>query len=859
MDEFDIAWDSQGTAQEADEFDAAWDNTTTLPSSAPINNNSSINNSMFSFNTLKNAPKSLVKGVRSLADMAAVMDPHTLMTGAVGGASSLMRGDSIADAWSNAKSEGSKSFPMQGTRELDNMRTEYLGEPEYDSRGGQYVGKALEMLPTAVIPGGGGLAARAGTALLSGAGGQAALDLGAPEVVGNLMGAGLPALTRGGLKAAGNFLGPQTEARASSTAAAKLSEYIDDKLFSKAIKDAEQVPLGSQKSSAELARSPEFAIMEQQLGSGEKALEYGALKEAREGARNAVIAQALPGVGAPREVAGSELLAVLNRAKSAEKAEVKALYENIPMGTAAPITQLQMDAREYAKKYYGSSAVKVPAGIQKHIAYITSPRRNKQMSIGQLQSTRSHLGDVARAKPGSQEAALATEIRDALARTIDDAPAGAVEWRTANKAYADYAGKFKSGPLAKIDQGLASNSIDRVTSSPEAATQFMRMVKRSPKAVTAIQQQLAKEFAGMTRAQQKSFILNKSSELKILLGEKSSSLEALAGDIVSKDKLYGLANATGGPNTALKLSGAVERAITGKQKETALSGVGGKLMNFLTAGGAIGAAAAAPAVAIPALAGAYGVGALRGRSTKLVRDALYKQLTNPKQLEAAIKTFKNAPKSTALASGTPPAIMSVFKSAQDDKDKENSSMSTVFKSAQDDKDKENSSMSTVFSKPESGKTNKKLEVKAIEEQIDAESGKMNKKLEVKAIEEQIDADPYLSALYEAESGRNPSAKNPESSAKGGFQFIDRTAKALGLDDPMDLGQSLKAISKLTDEHKGRFGEDPLLLYSAHYLGSRVLRKLLDKQPLSEKEQAQVAYLEEKALPRFQRIYESRKG
>lgn len=125
---------------------------------------------------------------------------------------------------------------------------------------------------------------------------------------------------------------------------------------------------------------------------------------------------------------------------------------------------------------------------------------------------------------------------------------------------------------------------------------------------------------------------------------------------------------------------------------------------------------------------------------------------------------------------------------------------------------------------------------------------------IQEIEKEIDKDPYYSALYEAESGRNPKAKNPESTASGGFQFIKSTAKSIGLDDPFDLGKSFDAVKQFTDSHREVFGEDPALLYSAHYLGETVLRKVLKGLDLTEKEEAQVRYLQEKALPRFMRIY-----
>lgn len=132
-----------------------------------------------------------------------------------------------------------------------------------------------------------------------------------------------------------------------------------------------------------------------------------------------------------------------------------------------------------------------------------------------------------------------------------------------------------------------------------------------------------------------------------------------------------------------------------------------------------------------------------------------------------------------------------------------------------------------------------------------------KKQDVSHIESKIDADPYLSTLYEVESGRNPLAKNPESSASGGFQFIKATAKALGVTNPFDLEQSFEGIKKLTNEFKSKFGNDPLTLYSAHYLGEPVLKKYLAGKELNETEQAQVNYLKRKVLPRFKAIYEQK--
>lgn len=83
---------------------------------------------------------------------------------------------------------------------------------------------------------------------------------------------------------------------------------------------------------------------------------------------------------------------------------------------------------------------------------------------------------------------------------------------------------------------------------------------------------------------------------------------------------------------------------------------------------------------------------------------------------------------------------------------------------------------------------------------------------------------YLARTYQIESGGNPNAQNPNSSAGGGFQFIDSTAKAYGLTDKTDLGASADAAARLARDNaaalRGVLGRDPTAaeLYLAHQQG-----------------------------------------
>ncbi len=128
---------------------------------------------------------------------------------------------------------------------------------------------------------------------------------------------------------------------------------------------------------------------------------------------------------------------------------------------------------------------------------------------------------------------------------------------------------------------------------------------------------------------------------------------------------------------------------------------------------------------------------------------------------------------------------------------------------------------------------------------------------IKKIEAKIDADPVDATIYEMESSRNPLAKNTKSTASGAFQLINATQKAFGVTDPFDIEQNYGAYKKLREENETRFGSNPILLYSAHYLGATVLDKVLKGKTLTEDEQAQVNELEKKILPKFEALYKSK--
>jgi len=91
---------------------------------------------------------------------------------------------------------------------------------------------------------------------------------------------------------------------------------------------------------------------------------------------------------------------------------------------------------------------------------------------------------------------------------------------------------------------------------------------------------------------------------------------------------------------------------------------------------------------------------------------------------------------------------------------------------------------------------------------------------------------YLERLYQIESSRGANLTNKNSTARGPFQFTERTAKAMGLEDPNDLAASADAAARLAVQNRavlqqnGVENPDGKMLYLAHQQGAGGALKLL---------------------------------
>lgn len=92
---------------------------------------------------------------------------------------------------------------------------------------------------------------------------------------------------------------------------------------------------------------------------------------------------------------------------------------------------------------------------------------------------------------------------------------------------------------------------------------------------------------------------------------------------------------------------------------------------------------------------------------------------------------------------------------------------------------------------------------------------------------------YLGRVYQLESSGGKNVYNEQSGAAGPFQFMPRTARGMGLQDPYDLAQSADAAARLAAQNraylqkKGVEDVDGRVLYLAHVQGADGAYRLLE--------------------------------
>lgn len=491
-------------------------------------------------------------------------------------------------------------------------------------------------------------------------------------------------------------------------------------------------------------------------------------------------------------------------------------------------------------------------------------------SFGALQALRAKAGEVARAT-GSPTADSADRLTHKVATTLvnhlDDMvdanvasgnfPAREAEiWRVAraqtkgkiNTFAAPKPGTDNVGTKGLEQVALRGQALDNTAllreglNSPDKMAAHIQAAKAGGEDVTPLYQQALKsELDGVPQSRWGEIIDSKRPQWdKAFTAEEMATIDKNILDVADQ-QAFQRASTTSGSQTNPR--GKVQDVLNAQKGLAALS-VGAKNVTPL-----LSAAAGAQqgwsssdttsgGIAKAAIGGAAGL--LLGKAAKGAAVRASESFDN--LLITALKDPKEALK--AINAAKPSEVKKALTGAM-----LNAGKATAVRGA-------NNTLNSLFGDVFSDKESEKKSPASTIDEVFSKGDNMEKK-PISFIEQEIDKDPIDSTIYEIESGRNPKAKNPKSTAAGGFQLIKNTQKALGVTDPYDLGQNYEGYKKLRAENQARFGDDPATLYAAHYLGAPLLAKVLKGAQLSKTEQEQVDYLKSKVLPKFNRIYNSK--
>jgi hypothetical protein len=128
-----------------------------------------------------------------------------------------------------------------------------------------------------------------------------------------------------------------------------------------------------------------------------------------------------------------------------------------------------------------------------------------------------------------------------------------------------------------------------------------------------------------------------------------------------------------------------------------------------------------------------------------------------------------------------------------------------------------------------------------------------KTVDLKQVKAVIAQDPVDQATMMLESGGDPKAKNPDSSASGLYQLLKKTAKSLGVKDVFDPEQNYRGYLKLKKE-AAPYVEKPEDYYAFHYLGALTFKAWKAGDDLTDEQRAQVAELTGDLLPKWRKLY-----
>lgn len=821
-DAFDLAWDSvdeSTSAASADPFDLAWDSVQVEEPARTWGD------------TAYDAGREFLKSGVGMASM--LQNPIDMMIGQMG-------------------------LPTNATR-MEEARKKLVGDPNLEG---------LPLGERAIIKGAGYIPYGAGggvfEAIASGVGGQVLKDVGLPEWFGELISGGVAGGARYGAVKAKDTLADTfsflSESGQKKQAGQVLREALGPDGVKAAIANAVDTPFGT-KTLAEVAQTPGVANLEMaikkdpQLGNEI----IGALQE-RASNRVGKITELLGGEelgSVTKDIRGETIrglaIPINTSADDLSKAAWKGIDNEAFDASEAMRRTLNMAMELKNPLGYSDDAHKVMNALitKDEAGGVIFPRR---LTIDEYQRIRSAAGEVmteAANKGRNREAALMATVREGLDSSVEAAVKnGDVAGETAEsfkKALATtrtVKETFDTGlPGAIVQRGEAgfktpaSQIPNKLIQSPEAAKQFVKAYGKSPELMQEARGALLDEMTKKGPDTWVGFFKEKTPQFKAVFSDDFDSIKAVIDDLASEQsvgKLNQLATGRGSITS---------QGVTSlKFLEDRLKSTFDNVSNLSTVtGGIIGSSGGGLAAGLGSLAGKAVGNKLERKgamAAQEIKSLIAKGLRDPQFAKRLLAepSVKNVNRLAESLSRLATSQSGVLRRESDQKDEK----SPGRQGSQDLKFPIGSSSDVAPSKA------------AIQEKSKDSVKEISTKRE-------IESDPIDAAIFEVESSSGKNLKNPKSSAKGGFQLIDATSKSLGVDDPMDLAQNYAGYKKLKAEHIERFGNDPEVLYAAHFLGATTLDKFLKGKPLTKEQSDHVQEFKKVALPRFRRAYRTKKA
>ncbi len=330
----------------------------------------------------------------------------------------------------NALTGGDIPLPPSAGQVTEDLRTEYVGNPILAGAGPgeRILNKAVEYLPSALIPGGGALKARTALAAISGLGGGVANEIGLPEAVGAV---GLP--TAGTLMTAGakgayrgikGLLTPDLASQADDVTRGIINQYTTPGNLAAALQNQPATPFGQHMRTAEQALDPGFALLTKTLEKTipEAGIKGKALDDMRDLARMKLFAEAQGPTLSP-EKTGAVIREGLSEGLDAIGGRVSKAYVNASTASGTiPIQRAKMAVSDAIADEVRRGRSIDPASLSIIDTFKKTPAN---ASVSELQFQRQNIGamigDLRVMSNASPEQKTGLRVLSKLFGAIDEA------------------------------------------------------------------------------------------------------------------------------------------------------------------------------------------------------------------------------------------------------------------------------------------------------------------------------------------------------------------------------------------------------------------------------------------------------